>query len=93
MHEVDPLRGDAEAFALDLAGDDTSATRERILGIKTLGPKSKGVNNKDAKARSSAEVPDRIILDGNHNYLGLGDRVTTIVKGDAKRIVAVSPTA
>jgi ribonuclease HII len=28
--------------------------------------------------------PDRIILDGNHDYLGLGrDRVTTVVKGDA----------
>lgn len=26
--------------------------------------------------------PDRILLDGTHDYLGLGDRVTTIVKGD-----------
>ena len=31
--------GDAEAFGFDLAGNDTHATRERILGIKTLGPK------------------------------------------------------
>jgi hypothetical protein len=31
--------GDAEAFSFDLAGDDTSAARERILGITTLGPK------------------------------------------------------
>src|ERR1039458_8251066 len=54
--------GDAEAFASDLAGNDTSAIRERILGIKTLGPKSNGVNSDDAKARSSAELPDRIIL-------------------------------
>jgi ribonuclease HII len=28
-------------------------------------------------------VPDRIVLDGKHNYLGLG-RVTTVVKGDTK---------
>jgi ribonuclease HII len=27
-------------------------------------------------------VPDRIVLDGKHDYLDLGDRVTTIVKGD-----------
>jgi ribonuclease HII len=27
--------------------------------------------------------PDRIVLDGNHDYLRLGDRVTTVVKGDA----------
>ena len=52
----------AGAFGFDLAGNDTSATRERILGIKTIGPKPTGVNNQDAKARSSAELPDRIIL-------------------------------
>jgi len=28
-------------------------------------------------------APDRIVLDGNHDYLGLGARVTTVVKGDA----------
>jgi len=32
--------GDAEAFSCDLAGNDTSARREQILGIKTLGAKS-----------------------------------------------------
>lgn len=26
--------------------------------------------------------PDRIVLDGKHDYLGLGERVTTVVKGD-----------
>jgi ribonuclease HII len=28
-------------------------------------------------------TPDRIVLDGKHDYLRLGDRVTTIVRGDA----------
>ena len=32
--------GDAEAFASDLAGNDSRAARERILGLKTRGPKS-----------------------------------------------------
>ncbi len=27
--------------------------------------------------------PDRVILDGNHDYLRMGRRVTTVVKGDA----------
>jgi ribonuclease HII len=26
--------------------------------------------------------PDRIVLDGKHNYLGLGTKVTTVIKGD-----------
>ncbi len=26
--------------------------------------------------------PERVILDGNHDYLGLGSRCTTVVKGD-----------
>ena len=28
-------------------------------------------------------TPDRIVLDGNHDYLRLGSRVTTVIKGDA----------
>ena len=52
----------AGAFGFALAGNDTSGTRERILGIKTIGPKRTGVNNQDAKGRSSAGLPDRIIL-------------------------------
>jgi ribonuclease HII len=28
-------------------------------------------------------VPDRIVLDGNYDYLRLGTRVTTVIKGDA----------
>ncbi len=54
--------GDAEAFGFDLAGNDTSATRERILGIKIVEPKAKGVNSEDAKTRRSSEAPDRIML-------------------------------
>ena len=33
--------------------------------------------------------PDRVILDGNHDYLAIGDRVTTVVKGDAS-VLAVA---
>jgi len=54
--------GDADAFAFDLAGNDTSATRERILGIKTLGPKPACVYDEATKPPSMVELPDRIIL-------------------------------
>ena len=54
--------GDAEAFASDFAGKDTSATRERILGIKNIGPKATATNSEDGKAQSASEAPDRIIL-------------------------------
>lgn len=42
-----------------------------------------------AQIESQGFVADRIILDGSHNYLGLGDRVITVVKGDTS-ILAVA---
>jgi ribonuclease HII len=35
-----------------------------------------------AELAAQGYVPDRILLDGNFDYLGLGDRVITVVKGD-----------
>lgn len=34
--------------------------------------------------------PDRVILDGNHDYLGLGPRVTTVVRGDATSLACAA---
>jgi ribonuclease HII len=48
-----------------------------------------------AGRRALAEVaaqgyePDRVILDGNYDYLALGSRVTTVVKGDTS-VLAVA---
>src|SRR5262245_28201474 len=36
-----------------------------------------------AQLDAQGYVPDRIVLDGNYDYLGLGSRVTTVIKGDA----------
>jgi ribonuclease HII len=36
-----------------------------------------------AQLDALGHVPDRIVLDGNYDYLGLGERVTTVIKGDA----------
>jgi ribonuclease HII len=35
-----------------------------------------------AQVEAQGFVPDRIVLDGNHDYLGLGSRVTTLIKAD-----------
>jgi len=35
-----------------------------------------------AELEAQGYVPDRIILDGNHDFLGLGAKVTTVIKGD-----------
>jgi len=35
-----------------------------------------------AELDAQGYVPDRIVLDGNHDYLGMPDKVTTVVKGD-----------
>jgi ribonuclease HII len=43
-----------------------------------------------AQLEQQGYVPDRVILDGNHDYLGFGkQRVTTVIKGDAS-VLAVA---
>src|SRR4051812_220776 len=34
--------------------------------------------------------PDRVILDGNHDYLRMGTRVTTVIKGDATSLAVAA---
>jgi ribonuclease HII len=36
-----------------------------------------------AQLAAQGYEPDRVILDGNHDYLGLGSRCTRVIKGDA----------
>lgn len=37
-----------------------------------------------AQVEASGFIADRVILDGKHDYLGLGARCTTVIKGDMK---------
>ena len=37
-----------------------------------------------AQLDAQGYVPDRIVLDGNHDYLRMPAEVTTVIKGDAK---------
>ena len=43
-----------------------------------------------AQLEAQGFEPDRIILDGNHDYLRLGARVTTIVKGDSRSLAVAA---
>lgn len=43
-----------------------------------------------AQVAEQGHEPDRILLDGSHDYLGLGDCVTTIVRGDATSLAVAA---
>ncbi len=78
------VRGWAVAIGIGHAShlecDELGMTRAlRLAGERALGELS-----------AQGYEPDRIILDGNHNYLGLGDRVVTIVRGDATSLAVAA---
>ena len=43
-----------------------------------------------AQLAAAGYVPDRVILDGNHDYLRMGARVTTVIKGDATSLAVAA---
>jgi ribonuclease HII len=59
----------------------TRAEREQAADAVRQWARGIGVGH--ASYEECDVEPDRIVLDGNHDYLGLGSRVTTVVKGDA----------
>jgi hypothetical protein len=93
--------GDAEAFGSDLEGNDTSATRERILGIKTTGLKTGDANRQGAKLESASEGPKAIALKSAHwglparTSLRLFNRhtKTEVLPGSTCDIVLADPKA
>jgi ribonuclease HII len=71
------VRDWAEAIGIGHASprecDELGMTKAlRLAGMRAL-----------AEVEAQGFVPDRILLDGTHDFLGLGARVTTVVKGDA----------
>ena len=68
-------------WALAWAVGHASPTECDELGM-TAALRLAGHRALTALAETGCE-PDRIILDGNHDYLGLPDRVRTVVDGDA----------
>ena len=93
--------GDAEAFSSDLASNDTSGVREHLLGIKALGPKSKGISSEDEKTRSDSGAQGEIILKSAQWGLAAGTRLRLfdlklgdeVSPGRAREIVLADPKA
>jgi ribonuclease HII len=74
---ADAVRRWAVAFGVGHASyeecDELGMTAaQRTAGMRAL-----------AQLDAQGFTPDRIVLDGNHDYLRLGSRVTTVIKGDA----------
>jgi ribonuclease HII len=68
--------GHASAYECDELGMTAAL---RLAGRRAL-----------AQVAAQGFDPDRVILDGNHDYLGLGARCTTIVKGDARSLAVAA---
>jgi len=71
------VRGWARAFAIGHASHEECDELGMTAALRRAGRRA-------LEALSAAGLePDRIILDGSFDYLGLGSRVTTVVRGDA----------
>ncbi len=71
------VRGWAVAWGVGHASHDECDELGMTAALRAAGLRAL------AQLDAQGFAPDRIVLDGNHDYLGLGSRVTTVVKGDA----------
>lgn len=71
------VRGWAEAWAVG------HATHEECDGFGMTEALRRAAMRALDELAGVGYRPDRIVLDGNHDYLGLGSKVRTVVKGDS----------
>ena len=71
------VRGWALAFGVGHASHEECDELGMTAALRAAGLRAL------AQLDAQGFAPDRIVLDGNHDYLGLGSRVTTVIKGDA----------
>ena len=92
------LRGVRDSKQLDRADRELAAASVRgwavAIGVghashiecdelgMTAALRAAGRGARSAQLDEQGYAPDRVVLDGNHDYLGLGARVTTVIKGD-----------
>ena len=74
----------ARAFAIGHASHEECD----VLGM-TGALRTAGLRALEQLAAQGYE-PDRVILDGNHDYLRMGKRVTTVIKGDATSLAVAA---
>ncbi len=70
------VRGWARAYAVGHASPSECDELGMTAALRAAGERALG------QLASQGFEPDRIILDGNHDYLRLGKRVTTVIKAD-----------
>jgi ribonuclease HII len=78
------VRGWARAVAIGHASPEECDTLGMTAALRRAGHRAL------AGLAAQGFEPDRIILDGNHDYLRLGARVTTVIKGDATSLAVAA---
>jgi len=78
--ERERVSEDVRGWAVAIGVGHASHEECDALGM-TAALRAAGWRALDSLADQGYE-PDRVILDGNHDYLGLGSRATLVIKGD-----------
>ena len=78
------VRDWAVAIGIGHASYDECDALGMTAALRTAGQRAL------AQIAQQGYEPDRIILDGNHDYLAGGTRVTTVVKGDVSVLVVAA---
>lgn len=78
------VRAWAQAFAIGHASHEECDTLGMTAALRLAGKRAL------ATLATQGFEPDRVILDGNHDYLRMGARVTTVVKGDATSLAVAA---
>jgi ribonuclease HII len=74
----------ARAFAIGHASPEECDELGMTAALRAAGSRAL------AQLAMQGYEPDRVILDGNHDYHRLGRRVTTVVKGDATSLAVAA---
>jgi ribonuclease HII len=86
-HERERASADVREWAVAIGVGHASYEECDVLGmtaaLRTAGHRAL------AQLAAQGFEPDRVILDGNHDYLGLGSRCTRVIKGDVS-VLAVA---
>ena len=78
------VRAWAPAIGIGHASHEECDTLGMTAALRTAGWRALG------QLADQGFEPDRVILDGNHDYLRLGARVTTVIKGDATSLAVAA---
>ncbi len=78
------VRAWARAYAIGHASHEECDELGMTAALRTAGLRAL------EQLAAQGFVPDRVILDGNHDYLRMGARVTTVIKGDATSLAVAA---